>query len=215
MKKRLILLTLSTLISGFLYIPFIKASNDRITSIIWLLFPIGSTLGVLLFSWLGLRFADKSTLQMPILNKWESGQKIKTNDFRILLKPMFFSISFALITYAFNQYFSVPKNPGTLIERTLTTPWAAIVTETISHLFVMTGILLLIKNRCLSILLSSLIFLMLFHLNHIEGNQILTIYLGIMNFSAATLTGWIYSKYSFESAVVSHATMHIILLGLN
>ena len=172
-------------------------------------------MGVLLFGWLGLRFADKSTLEMPILNKWESGQKIKINDFRILLKPMLFSIIFAIITCAFNQYFSVPKNPGTLIERILTTPWAAIVTETVSHLFVMTGILLLIKNRCLSIVLSSLIFLMLFHLNLIEGNQILTIYLGIMNFSAATLTGWIYSKYSFESAVVSHATMHIILLGLN
>jgi len=63
------------------------------------------------------------------------------------------------------------------------------------------------ENGRKKILVCSLIFLMLFHLNRIEGNQILNIYLGIMNFSAATLTGWIYSKYSYESAVVSHATM--------
>lgn len=78
----------------------------------------------------------------------------------------------------------------------------------------MTGIILIIKNKWVSILLSSLIFLVLFHLNGMDGGFTLTIYLGTMNFAGATLTGWIYSKYGFESAVVAHSVMHFLILGL-
>jgi len=215
MKKRLIFLVVATLIGGVLYVPFIKASYESITELIWLLFPLGSALGILLFGWIGLKFADKSNLQMPILKKWELNQKLLKTDFTILYKPMLFSIVFALVAFGLNQYFAAPKNSGVLIERILTTPWAGIVTETISHLFVMTGIILIIKNKWISILLSSMMFLVLFHLNGIDGDLTLTIYLGVINFSVVTLTGWIYSKYGFESAVVAHSTIHIILLGLN
>jgi hypothetical protein len=215
MKKRLTLLAVSALISGFLYIPFINASDMNVANLVWILFPIGSALGILLLGWPGLIFVDKSILEMPILSKWESGEKINKSDFSILIRPIFFGIAFAIITYALNRCFSAPKNPGTFIIRILTAPWAGLVTETISHLFVMTGLFLIIKNRWISIVLSSFLFLILFHLNGVGGDRVLALYMGTMNFTAATLTGWIYSKYGFESAIASHTTMHLILLGLN
>ncbi|MCK4663998.1 MAG: hypothetical protein KAT68_14110, partial [Bacteroidales bacterium] len=213
-KKRLILLTLITLISGFLYVPFIKVSSET-TNIVWIVFPFGSALVILLLTWLGIKLSDKTQLPMPILRKWENNERIKFKDGKILLIPLLIGGIFALVTYGLNQYFNPPENPGNFLERILTTPWAALVTETISHLLIMSAIVLLLKKNWLGIIISSLLFLVIFHLNSIEGDLVLTTYLGTMNFIGVTITGWIYSKYGFESAVISHASMHLIILGLN
>lgn len=105
MKKRLILFILLTLIAGFLYVPFIKASDESITNLIWLFFPLGSALGILLFGWLGLQLADKSILKMPLLKKWESGQRIFKSDFNILFKPILLGFTFAIITFGLINIF--------------------------------------------------------------------------------------------------------------
>jgi hypothetical protein len=215
MKKRLSLFIILAIISGILYVPFIKAHNSEMAFTTWFIFPLASGLGIFIFGWLGFKFADKSDLTMPILNKWENNEHISRVDFEILKYPIIFSIVFALAVFGVNQFFDTPKNPGNILIRILTTPWAGTVTETISHLFVMSGIYLLIKNRWASIIISSLIFLVIFHLNGVDGDISMAIYLGIMNFSAATLTGWFYSKYGFESAVVGHSVMHLIMLALN
>ncbi|MFC2096175.1 hypothetical protein ACFLQ3_00575 [Bacteroidota bacterium] len=213
-KKRLILLTVITLIGGFLFVPY---SNETWTLSLqdWLIFPFGSAIVILLFGWLGLIIADKTNLPMPILRKWESNEKIKKQDWKVLFIPALLGAGLALIIAVLNQFFNVPKNPGTFLMRILTTPWAATVTEVVSHLLVMSLIILLLKNKWLGIILSSLIFLVLFHLQGIEGDLKTTIFLGAGNFTGSTLTGWFYSKYGFESAIVGHATMHLILLAIN
>ena len=121
----------------------------------------------------------------------------------------------ALIIVGISQFLDTPKNQGTFLMRILTTPWAATVTEVVSHLFVMSLLILLLKNKWVGIILSSIIFLILFHLQGVEGDIKVTIFLGVGNFAGSTLTGWFYSKYGFESAVIGHATMHIILLAIN
>jgi len=35
------------------------------------------------------------------------------------------------------------------------------------------------------------------------------------NFTFGTLTGWMYARYGFESAVLTHAVAHLIGLGWN
>ena len=214
-KKRLILFTILALIGGFLFIPFSTSSSTDTSSLIWIVFPAGSALVVLLLGWWGLKLSDKTKLPMPILRKWENNEIIKSNDFKILILPAVLGAILALIIYLLNPYFNVPKNPGNLLERILTTPWAAVVPEIVSHLLAMSLIVLLLKNRWIAIILSSLIFVALFHLQSVEGELKTTIFLGAGNFTTFTLTGWFYSKYGFESAVIGHATMHLILLALN
>ena len=214
MKKRLLFLTLLTLIGGFLFVPYSNSSwNVSIQN--WLIFPFASAIVILLLGWLGLKLADKTNLPMPILRKWEKNEKIEKSDWKILLIPAVLGAALAFITAFLTQYFDAPKNPGTLLMRILTTPWAATVTEVVSHLLVMSVLVLLLKNRWAAIIISSLIFVALFHLQNIEGDIKTTIFLSAGNFAGSTLTGWFYSKYGFESALLGHATMHLILLSIN
>ena len=214
MKKRLLFLTLLTLIGGFLFVPYSNSSwNVSIQN--WLIFPFASAIVILLLGWLGLKLADKTNLPMPILRKWEKNEKIEKSDWKILLIPAVLGAALAFITAFLTQYFDAPKNPGTLLMRILTTPWAATVTEVVSHLLVMSVLVLLLKNRWAAIIISSLIFVALFHLQNVEGDIKTTIFLSAGNFAGSTLTGWFYSKYGFESALLGHATMHLILLSIN
>ena len=214
MKKRIIFFTILTLIGGFLFVPY-SYESWTLPLKDWLIFPFGSAIVILLLSWLGIKLSDKTNLPMPILRKWENSEKIEQKDWKILLIPAMLGAILALIIVGISQFFDTPKNQGTLLMRILTTPWAATVTEVVSHLFVMSLLILLLKNKWVGIILSSIIFLILFHLQEAEGDIKVTIFLGAGNFAGSTLTGWFYSKYGFESAVIGHATMHIILLSIN
>jgi hypothetical protein len=213
-KKRLLFLILLTLVGGFLFVPY---SNDSWNVSIenWLIFPFGSALVVALFGWIGLKLADKTNLPMPILRKWEKKEKIKASDWKVLLIPAIGGAALAFLIVSLNQVFDPPKNPGTLLMRILTVPWAATFTEVISHLLVMSLLVLLLKNNWAAIIISSLLFVALFHLQNIEGELETTIFLSAGNFAGSTLTGWFYSKYGFESALAGHAVMHLILLSIN
>ena len=214
MKKRLFLLTILALIGGFLFVPF-NYGTFELSVKDWVMFPLSSAIVILILGWLGLMLSDKAQLPMPILRKWENNEKIEQNDWKILLIPALLGAVFALILVGLNQYFNPPKNPGSFLVRILTTPWAALIPETITHLLFMSALVLLLKNKWLSIIISSLIFVALFHINNVEEDLQITIYMTSMNFVGSTLTGWFYSKYGFESAVIGHATMHLILLAIN
>lgn len=215
MKKRLLLIALLSLVSGILYVPFINAGSEEPSTIVWIIFPLATTALMLLFGWLGIILAEKGGFKMPILKKFENGEKILKSDYKILLIPCILGFAFAIITYLTSFFVDVPKNPGNIFVRILTTPWAGLVTETVSHLFVMSAIYLLIKNRWISIILSSLLFVVLFHLNGMDYEVSVAVILVSANFLASVLTGWIYSKYGYESAVLAHASMHLVMLTLN
>jgi predicted MFS family arabinose efflux permease len=213
-KKRLILFTVIALLGGILFVPY--STESWVNSFQdWLILPIGSAVVVLLFGWLGLKISDKIKLPMPILRKWENNEKVTKADWKILLRPAIFGAFLAIIIVLTGKFFDPLKNPGTLLMRVITAPWAAIVTEVISHLFVMSLIILLLKNKWAGILISSVIFVLLFHLQGVEKDTGTTIYLVTGNFAGSTLTGWLFSKYGFESAVICHAVMHLILLAIN
>ena len=213
-KRRLLLLTFLTFIGGILFIPY---SMETWTAPLkdWIIFPVISTVIILLVGWLGLKISDRTNLPMPILRKWEKKEDIFLKDWKVLIIPVILAAILSFIIVALNPIFSTPKNPGTLLMRILTVPWAATVPEVVSHLLVMSLLVLWLKKKWLSIIISSLIFVALFHLQGIEGDLNLTIFLAAGNFAGSTLTGWFYSKYGFESALVGHATMHLILLAIN
>ncbi len=214
MKKSLILLTLIAFLSAFLIAPlFLQNSDGGI--MFWILFPIGTALGILLVSWAGIIIADKANLQMPLIKRFERNESFSIKDFKLLLAPFIYGSVLGLVLGIINQFFDIPENPGNFLVRILSTPWAALVTEAVSHLLVMSLLVLLFKNNWVAIILSSILFVILFHLQGVDGNISITIYLAVMNFLGSILTGWFYWKRGFESAVVCHAAMHIFLVGIN
>lgn len=68
-------------------IPLIKASSD-IEPTFWIIFPVATGLGVLLFSWLGIIVSNKAGLELPILDKIGAKEPLTQKDYKLLLNPM-------------------------------------------------------------------------------------------------------------------------------
>ena len=216
MKKSLIFLTVFSTIGAFLFIPFVKSSTTNISTAIWILFPLGTAICVFFLSWIGFVFSKKTSSSFaPILSKWERNETLERNDFTLFIKPIIIGVLYAIPVIFLNYFFEVPKNPGTYFQRIATSLWAGTVTEIISHWVIMMGLYWFIKKKWVSIFLSSCCFVLLFHFNAIDGQLNLTIYVGLMNFIAITLTGWIFFKYGLESAILTHIVMHFLMLSFN
>ncbi|MGB5820955.1 MAG: hypothetical protein WBG90_15825 [Saonia sp.] len=215
MDRRILFLSFLAFISGVLYVPFIEANvgnENGITT--WIVFPTASMVIVMLSSWIGLKLAEKASVPMSILNKLNKNNP-HSNSLPQLTFPLLLGLAISILIVVANQFLQVPKNSGTLTERLLTTPWAAIITETISHLLILSGLYLLIRNKLISILISSFLFIIIFHLNIDLNDRYVVMYLGLANFAASSFTGWVYLKYGLGIAIITHAVMHSVILGFN
>lgn len=218
-KKRLLLLLLLTLIGSFLFVPFIVAGDETIRGNLILrttiIFTLGSAVIVAFTGWAGLAFADRLNIPMPVLRNWEHGENISNDEIKnIVSNSVFIGVMVAGLTLLGNYFMHPPINKGSILVRVDTSIWAPLVTETVSHLFLLSGLLLLIKNKWISIAISGLFFVVLFHFNS-AFSPTMEIYLGALNFGAAVVTGYLFIKKGFEAAVLTHMVMHLILLTVN
>ncbi len=208
-----------TLAGGCLFIPFISAGDPVLkgpalykNSVI---FVLASTCVTALAAWGGLLISDKLNVPMPILRKWELGQPIKANNLHsVVSTALLFGVVAATVVLLGNYFVHPPINPGGLLTRVATMLWASVVTETVSHLFILAGLVLVLKNKWLSLVISGLLFVVLFHLSSGYSASI-TAYLSLANLLAATLTGYLFLTKGFECAVLTHGVMHFILLAVN
>lgn len=205
-------------IGGALFVPFALAGagahSARLAAEFWVAFPVGSAILGGLCAWPGLRLADRTKLPMPLLRPWENGQKPQGGK-QWYAVSVLTAIAFALAAEGLASLVGLPKNPGTLWERLATIPFAAIVTETFAHLFLMSLFFFWLRSKWAAILLSSAVFTAVFHGGGISGSIELTIFALAFNFLFATLTGWLYGRYGIESAYLAHAVAHGIVLGIN
>jgi len=179
------------------------------------MFFFGSAVLAGFCSWAGLRLADRAELPMPLLRAWEEGASTPNDALRQILVPAIFGgLAAGLLIASIVHLLPIPLNPGTLTIRLLTVFFAAIVTEIAVHLFAMSGFLLLFHKRWLAILFSSALFVLIFHSGPI-GSPWMTALIIFANFSFGTLTGWLYARYGFECAVLTHGVAHLIALGWN
>jgi hypothetical protein len=220
-RRRLVLLTALSGLGGLLFAPFAHVgmsgagsaapSLARLAAILF----FGSVVVAGFCSWAGLRFADRSELPMPLLRAWEQGAPATDGSLRQILVPAIFGgLGAGLLVGAVVHLLPIPANPGTLSVRLLSVFFAATVTEIVVHLFAMSGLFLLFQRRWLAILLSSVAFVLVFHSGQ-TGSPWMTIFVIFANFSFGTLTGWLYARYGFECAVLTHAVAHLIALGWN
>lgn len=217
--RRLMLLTVLSAIGGALFVPFVIAGSgalDRADLIyLWTLLPLGSAAVGALCAWGGLIAADRAGLPMPVLRAWELRQPQDRSQWRRALGfPVIGGALFAIIALACAHAIGLPRNPGSLAARLLTIPFAAVVTEALAHLLILSALVLWLKSRWVAILLSSIAFTAIFHGQSI-GPLTITIFALAFNFIFSTFSGWTYTKYGFLSAVVLHAVAHGIVLGVN
>ncbi len=151
---------------------------------------------------------------MPTLRAWERGDASSQPQWRAMAISTVIALLVATLIAVAAHAIALPQNPGTLTERLLTIPFGAIVTETFAHLLLLSAIFLLTRNKTAAILVSSLIFVLVFHGQSLSAS-LFTYFAMAANATLSTLTGWLYTKYGFESAVLAHAIAHGIALGVN
>ena len=220
--RRLILLTTLSALGGALFAPFVltgmrAAGATAIPSlpVLAAILFAGSALVSGLCSWAGLRLADRVHLQMPLLRALEQRSPIPASALRHILFPSILGgLAAGLLVGAVVHLLPIPSNPGTLGIRLLTVFFAATVAEIVVHLFAMSALVALFRRQWFAILLSSILFVLLFHAGRI-GSPWMTATVLLANFAFGTLTGWMYARFGFESAVVAHAVAHLIALGWN
>jgi uncharacterized membrane protein YphA (DoxX/SURF4 family) len=110
-------------------------------------------------------------------------------------------------------FLSLPDNPGTLLERLATTVFAAVVTEVITHLFALSGLMVLFNSAFLAVFLSGLLFVLLFHSNVPNASVGVSVWVSSYNFLLCCITGYLYLQYGFENAVLCHAVAHTVALA--
>lgn len=214
-RKRLFALTLVGGISGLFFVPYaLTARPDINPSYIWLGLPLGSLALSALCGWAGLKFADRAGLAMPYLRPWELGQRGDPRERGWLIRVSvaaggIFGLAGAM---AFHVMHIAPHS-GTLGLRLSTFPFAAVVPEIVTHLFVMSGLVLVMKRTWIPILLSGVVFAVGFH-----GGRALIgpvpEFIWVFDYLFSVLTGWIYSRYGIEGAALTHAVTRAILMGL-
>jgi len=219
-RRRLVLLTAISGIGGLLFAPFVSASAQPRASVpsllnLALILGMGSAAVAALCSWMGLRWSDRADLPMPWLRAWELKSPTPPGALRRMLAPaMVGGVAAGILVAIVVRTLPMPANPGSLAVRLLTVFFAATVTEIVVHLFAMSGLVLLFRKQWTAILLSSTLFVLIFHSGQVGGALTTSVVL-LANFIFGTLTGWMYARYGFECAILTHAVAHVIALGWN
>lgn len=218
--RRLSLLTLLSALGGALFVPFMVAGsaplNQRELLYMWTLTPLACAVIGSLCAWGGLVAADRAELPMPILRTWELGRpQDRSQWLRIVIFSVIGGAAFAGLTLlCAGAIPAMPKNPGDLAARLMTIPFAAVVTEVLAHLLILSALALWLGKRWLAILLSSAVFTIIFH-GQSYGSVAITIFALAFNFTFSTFSGWAYTRFGFVSAMLLHAVAHGIVLGFN
>jgi hypothetical protein len=219
-RRRLAVLTSISAFGGILFAPFVAAGlrssgapHVPSLSLLSALLFAGSGVVAGVCSWFGLSWADRAALPMPLLRAYEHRIRVPVGSLRrSLVSSLAAGVAVGLLITVVLHLLPIPANPGTLPVRLLTVFFAASVTEILVHLFVMSGLVLLFRRCWLAILLSSVVFVLVFHSGQV-GTPAMTAAVVLANFTFGILTGWIYSRFGFESAMLTHAVAHVIALA--
>lgn len=214
--RRFTLLTLLGAAGGALFVPFIAAGSADTPDLPVLLasFTIGSAFVTGLAALFGLRWADQVGCPMPWLRAWEAGERPEI-DWRTGFQPAIFGAGLGILAACVATLIGVPENPGSLFVRLATVPFAAIVPEVLVHLFVMSGLVLVLKRGGPAIFLSALVFVVIFHGNPPGDDVVVPVFIVGLNFSLGLLTGWLYWARGFAAAVLAHGAAHFLVLAIN
>ncbi|HVB99971.1 MAG TPA: hypothetical protein VNJ12_11655 [Candidatus Dormibacteraeota bacterium] len=214
-RKRLAVLTLAGGIGGLFLIPYVLIARPDIhPAYVWLGLPLGSLVVSGLCAWAGLKFADRAGLAMPYLRPWELGQRGDRAERGWLIRVSVATGGiFGLAGTIAYHLAGLPPHPGTFAVRVSTFPFAALVPEIVAHLFVMSGLVLALKRTWISILLSGVVFVLLFHGGQIVAGPV-PAFVWAFDYLFGVMTGWIYSRYGIEGAALTHAVAHAILFGM-
>lgn len=214
MRKRWQLLTLLSVLGILTYVPALGAMGVPITLVFVASFTALGTLVCALAVWLGLRWADRADLPMPLLRTLDAAAATRSLDRWAAALAIGGGTILALAAAGAVQALDLVNMPGSLGARLLSTLFAAISLEVVLHLAIMSGVVAWTRSRWTGIAVSTLAFL-LFHVAGATSQPpgILAVSV-LLNGASGLFFGWMYARYGFECLILAHAVAHALAVGL-
>lgn len=204
------------LIGALLFLPFVHAQG-QLTVAGGVIF-VGIT-GVIagIASFFGWRLADVLRIPSPLLRSLDGGDRDdKISLYHMVLVSVAAGAVTGLTVYGMLKLFGISTtNPGDIWVRLATVVWASVFLEIVGHLLVQTVVLRLAKRPVVAILIAGLVLAFGFHSGGATGGVEQQMILSGLNFIGLAITGVLYHYKGLESAIIAHAAMHVITLGLN
>lgn len=215
-KRRTLWGVLVTLTGALLFLPFVHAQG-QLTVMSGIVFVSITSIIAGLASFFGWRLADIQRIPSPLLRSLDSGDRAsRVSLYRTALVSIAIGAAVGLAMYTALKLFGISTtNPGDIWVRLATTVWASVFLEIVGHLFVQTAVLRIVKLPGIAIVAAGLVLAFGFHSGGATGGIEQQLILSGLNFIGLAITGALYQYKGLEAAIIAHATMHIITLGLN
>lgn len=211
--RRAILLIALAALGAILFVPFLRAGAPAPISTTAAATFIAVATGVAaIATWLGLGWADRAGLPMPILRAFESGSR-PPNATPGLAPALAVGIGIGLFGLALFAIFDLPSSPAPLAVRAGSAIFAAVTLEAVLHLAIMSGVVAATRSTTAGIVIATLAYIG-FHLTSLGGQEatiILAATLG--NGLAGVAFGWLYARYGYEYLVLAHLVAHVMTVG--
>ena len=215
MRNRLIVITMAAGLSSLAYMPFATSEIGRgeLNLSTWIAFPVLSALVFGTLAAIGIWIADRTDIPMPLLRRLEGRRDETVNVGSSVRATLVWSIPAAVMIVAVTKALSLPTTPGTISERLLTTPFAALNVQIVVLLLGASLIYALMRrNTSLTVMLGGLGLALLHSLLGADYGTTALIAQAIMNGAMGAVFTWLYLKHGFEFAILGHALAHMIVM---
>jgi uncharacterized MnhB-related membrane protein len=212
-RKRLIILLSLSGFSALAYLPFLQAglNDQQLATETKAYFVIGNIIILGFIALISLPIADKVKIPMPFLRKLDTGvveQGIEHSD---VLQTLSLCVVPLFIIIPAGMLLQVPDNPGSVLERFLTTPFAAINLQIVTLLF-LTSLLFLTQKPVLTVVLSGSVLAFIHSLTASDFTAPDIIFQTLSNGFMGSIFAWVYIKRGFELAILGHAVSHLLIV---
>jgi hypothetical protein len=216
--RRVLLVSIATAAAAGLFLPFLATASSSLASQMGTFAYefVGACLALsLVLTWIGFRWADRAGLPSPLLRPWEEGTSIEVRKLaRALFVGLAGGVLYGAVTLLIARASGIPHNPGSFLVRIATTPFGALAPEVVSHLFLMSGLVLLFRGRVWpAVIVSAAVFVAIFHGGSVGEGWFIPLLVLALNFGLGLLLGVVYISVGLEAAVVGHAAAHFMLLA--
>lgn len=212
--RRFSLLTGLAALGALLFVPFLQASApEPLHRAVTLSFVVTSTAVAAIATWLGLGWADRAALPMPLLRAFETHTPLSVNRLALACTLPAGAV-LGLLGLAALRHLHLPAGPAALWVRIGSAGFAAITLESVLHLAIMSGVVRATRRVGLGLGVATLAYIV-FHLATLGGQPPTVVAtVGAVNGLAGLVFGLLYARFGFEYLVVAHFLAHAITVGL-
>ncbi len=211
--RRAILLIALAALGAILFVPFLRAGAPTAISTAAAAIFIAVATGIAaIATWLGLGWADRAGLPMPVLRAFESGNRPPSAT-PGLLPAIAVGLGIGLFGLALFAMFDLPSSPASFAVRAGSAVFAAVTLEAVLHLAIMSGVVAATRSTTAGIVIATLAYIG-FHLTSLGGQEATIILVATVgNGLAGVAFGWLYARYGYEYLVLAHLIAHVTTVG--